>query len=103
LLPEHPRARANRQPALASAVAYAGASAFLLAVLWYALVVAAVTGASEPRRQPGQGQEAWFRTYYSWFAATLGQERHYTGAAIAGFLSLMITARRLRSSELRPS
>jgi hypothetical protein len=92
LLPELARTPANRLPALASAVAYAGAAAFLVAAVWYALVVAEVTVASEPRPQPGQAQQDWFNTYYGWFASTLGQERYYTGAAIVGFLSLMVTA-----------
>jgi hypothetical protein len=70
--------------------------AFLVAAVWYALVVAEVTVASEPRLQPGQAQEACFQTYYSWFASTLHQERYYTGAAIVGFLCLLVTATSLR-------
>lgn len=85
-------------PALASAVAYAGAAAFLVAAVWYALVVAEVTVASEPQPQPGQAQQEWFHTYYAWFASTLRQERYYTGAAIVGFLSLMVTAAFVRNA-----
>jgi hypothetical protein len=85
-------------PALASAVAHAGAAAFLVAAVWYALVVAEVTVASEPRPQPGQAQQEWFHTYYAWFASTLRQERYYTGAAIVGFLSLMVTAAFVRNA-----
>jgi hypothetical protein len=85
-------------PALASAVAYAGAAAFLVAAVWYALVVAEVTVASEPQPQPGQAQQEWFHTYYTWFASTLRQERYYTGAAIVGFLSLMVTAAFVRNA-----
>jgi hypothetical protein len=85
-------------PALASAVAHAGAAAFLVAAVWYALVVAEVTVASEPRPQPGQAQQEWFHAYYAWFASTLRQERYYTGAAIVGFLSLMVTAAFVRNA-----
>jgi hypothetical protein len=85
-------------PALASAVAYAGAAAFLVAAVWYALVVAEVTVASEPRPQPGEAQEEWFHVYYAWFASTLRQERYYTSAAIVGFLSLMVTAAFVRNA-----
>jgi len=85
-------------PALASAVAYAGAAAFIVAAVWYTLVVAEVTVASEPRPQPGQAQQQWFHTYYAWFASTLRQERYYTGAAIVGFLSLMVTAAFVRNA-----
>jgi hypothetical protein len=85
-------------PPLASAVAYAGAAAFLVAAVWYALVVGEVTVASEPRPKPGQAQQEWFHTYYAWFASTLRQERYYTGAAIVGFLSLMVTAAFVRNA-----
>jgi hypothetical protein len=84
--------------ALAGAVAYAGAAAFLVAAVWYALVVAEVTVASEPRPQPGQTQEEWFHVYYAWLASTLRQERYYTGAAIVGFLPLMVTAAFVRNA-----
>src|SRR4030095_16441999 len=97
-LPELVGTRANRLPALASAVAYAGAAAFLVAAVWYALVVAEVTVASEPRPQPGEAQEEWFHVYYAWFASTLRQERYYTSAAIVGFLSLMVTAAFVRNA-----
>jgi hypothetical protein len=98
LLPELIVSRPNRLPALASAIAYAGAVGFLVAAVWYALVVAEVTVASEPRPQPGQAQQQWFDAYYAWFATTLRQERYYTGCAIVGFLSLMVTAALVRNA-----
>jgi hypothetical protein len=101
LLPELVGTRANRLPALASATAYAGAAAFLVAAVWYALIVAEVTVASEPQRRPGQAREEWFHTYYAWFASTLCQERYYTGAAIVAFLSLMSTAAFVRNTFAR--
>jgi hypothetical protein len=66
--------------------------------VWYALVVAKVTVASEPQPQPGQAQQEWFHTYYAWFASTLRQERYYTSAATIGFLSLMVTAAFVRNA-----
>lgn len=72
--------------------AYAGAAAFLLAAAWYALVVAEVVVAAEPRPQPGQSREEWLQTYFSWFTSTLADERFYGGAAIIGFLCLLATA-----------
>ena len=96
--PELAGTRADRLPARASAVAYAGAAAFLVAAGWYALVVAEVTVASEPRPQPGQARQEWLHTYYAWFASTLRQEREYTGASIVGLLSLMVTAAFVRNA-----
>ena len=88
-------------PALASAAAYAGAAAFLVAAVWYALIVAEITVASEPQPRPGQAREEWLHTYYAWFASTLRQERYYTGAAIVAFLSLMSTAAFVRNTLAR--
>lgn len=77
---------------VASMTAYAGAGASLLAAAWYALVVAEVVVATEPRPQPGQSREEWLQTYFSWFTSTLADERVYGGAAIIGFLCLLATA-----------
>ena len=83
---------------VASTTAYAGAAAFLLAAAWYALVVTEVVVAAEPRPQPGQSREEWLQTYFSWFTSTLADERFYGGAAIIGFLCLLVIAAFVRDT-----
>jgi hypothetical protein len=80
----------------ATTTAYAGATAFLLAAAWYALVMAEVVVSAESHPQPGQSREEWLQTYFGWFTTTLAHERLYGGAAIIGFLCLLATAAFIR-------
>lgn len=94
-------AQIKRGTGVASMTAYAGAAAFLLAAAWYAVVVAEVVVAAEPRPQPDQSREEWLQTYFGWFKSTLADERFYGGAAIIGFLCLLPTAAFVRD-KLEP-
>jgi hypothetical protein len=65
-------------PAVATWVAYVGAAAFVF-----------VTVANLPRFDPGMPLDAHLHRWFSWFVATLPQQRLDTGVAIAGFLCLV--------------
>jgi hypothetical protein len=95
------RVRATRAAAPATAVAYVGAAAFVIAAGWFWLATKNVTVAAPPRIGPHVPALEGMRTYYRWQLTTLPQERYYTSIAIAGFICLAMAASYLRDPGAR--
>ena len=87
---EQVRARKTAGPA--TAVAYTGAAAFVIAGAWFWLATKGVTVAPPPRAATGATPRQGMHIYYLWQVTTLPQERYYTSIAIAGFLCLAAAA-----------
>jgi hypothetical protein len=95
------RVRARRAAGQATAVAYAGAAAFVIAAGWFWLATKNVTVAAPPRIGPHVPSLRGMRIYYRWQVTTLPQERYYISIAIAGFICLAMAARYFRGTESR--
>jgi hypothetical protein len=95
------RQHASRTAGPASLAAYAGAAAFVVAAVWFWLVIKGVTVSPAPRTGPDVSAPQSMRLFYRWLAGTLPQERYYTSTAIAGFLCLAATASSARSLARR--
>jgi hypothetical protein len=87
---EQVRARKTAGPA--TAVAYTGAAALVIAGAWFWLATKGVTVAPPPRAAAGATPQQGMHIYYLWQVTTLPQERYYTSIAIAGFLCLAAAA-----------
>jgi hypothetical protein len=86
------RVRARKAAGPATAVAYTGAAAFVIAGIWFWLATKGVTVAGAPRAAADVTAQQAMRGYYRWLVTTLPQERYYTSIAIAGFLCLAASA-----------
>jgi hypothetical protein len=86
------RVRARKAAGPATAVAYTGAAAFVIAGIWFWLATQGVTVAAAPRAAADVTAQQAMRGYYRWLVTTLPQERYYTSIAIAGFLCLAASA-----------
>jgi hypothetical protein len=87
-----PEERTGTGGAVAKWVAYLGAAAFAIAVVWYGLATHGVTMASEPTPGAGVPVREAQRQFMAWFVTTLHQERLNTGVAVVGFLCLVASA-----------
>ncbi|HEX6843653.1 MAG TPA: hypothetical protein VF235_00925 [Actinomycetota bacterium] len=67
------------------------AAAFAVSGLWYALLAEGVVQSEAPASTAGETVEAGMRSYWSWFATTVAQERIVTGLAIAAFGTLIVS------------
>lgn len=66
------------------------AAAFAISGLWYALLAGGVVQSEPPAPTAGASVEEGMRSYWSWFATTVAQERIVTGLAIAAFATLVV-------------
>jgi hypothetical protein len=69
------RVRAKGAAGPATAVAYAGAAAFVIAAAWFWLATKSVTVAPAPRMGPNVTPQQGMHIYYRWLVTTLPQER----------------------------
>jgi hypothetical protein len=82
--------RSQSLPGTSRAVAYLGAAAFAMGVIWFGLAEHGITEPSAPPAPPHQPAQDALRLYYQWMASTLPQERLYTALVILGFLCLAV-------------
>ncbi|MGZ4108102.1 MAG: hypothetical protein ACXVP7_00285 [Actinomycetota bacterium] len=89
--------RAVERPVLATAIAFAGAGAFVVSAVWFWLIHRHISVSAPPLGPAGASIGPQQRAYYTWMVTTLQQERFDTGIAIAAFACLMATAAAVRN------
>jgi hypothetical protein len=71
-------------------------TALVVAGIWNALFQEHVTSSGPPTNPAGQAPEQAMRTWYTWYAGTVAQERAITIVALVGVTGLVLVADALR-------